>query len=53
MHIFSSPFIVNRQTEQKSYMELIDKKFGSLVSARIPMFNNEILGMEMLKKVFD
>ena len=48
-----SPFIVNRQTEQKSYMELIDKKFGSLVSARIPMFNNEILGLEMLKKVFD
>jgi arsenite-transporting ATPase len=48
-----SPFIVNKQAEQKSYMELIDKKFGSLVSARIPMFNNEILGVEMLKKVFD
>lgn len=48
-----STFIVNKQSEQKGYMELIDKKFGSLVSARIPMFNDEIRGVEMLRKVFD
>ena len=47
-----SPFIMNKLSEQESYMELIDKKFGSLVSAKIPMLNNEILGVEMLKKVF-
>jgi arsenite-transporting ATPase len=46
-----SPFILNKLAEQKTYMELIDKKFGSLVSARIPMFNKEILGVEMLRKV--
>jgi len=48
-----SPFIVNKLAEQKTYMELIDKKFGSLVSARIPMFENEIGGVEMLRKVFE
>jgi arsenite-transporting ATPase len=49
----TSPFIVNKMAEQKTYLELIDKKFGSLVSARIPMFDNEIDGVEMLRKVFD
>lgn len=48
-----SPFIVNKLAEQKTYMELINKKFGSLVSARIPMFDNEIGGVEMLRKVFE
>lgn len=47
-----SSFIVNKQAEQKNYMELIDKKFGPLVSARIPMFDMEIRGVEMLSKVF-
>ncbi len=47
----SSPFIVNKQAEQKQYLELIDKKFGALVAARIPMFDGEIRGLEMLKKV--
>jgi len=48
-----SPFIVNKLAEQKTYMELIDKKFSSLVSARVKMFNNEIGGVEMLRKVFE
>lgn len=38
----TSPFIVNKQAEQKHYLELIDKKFGELVVARIPMFDGEI-----------
>lgn len=46
-----SSFIVNKQAEQKQYLELIDKKFGALVAARIPMFDGEIRGLEMLKKV--
>ena len=46
-----SSFIVNKQGEQKNYLELIDKKFGSLVSARIPMFEKEIRGVDMLKKM--
>jgi len=46
-----SSFIVNMQGEQKNYLELIDKKFGSLVSARIPMFEKEIRGVDMLKKM--
>lgn len=47
----SSSFIVNRLAEQKHYLELIDKKFGGLVVARIPMFESEIRGMDMLRKV--
>jgi arsenite-transporting ATPase len=47
----TSPFIVNKQTEQKHYLELIDKKFGELVVERIPMFDGEIRGVEMLRKV--
>ncbi|HWR26622.1 MAG TPA: ArsA family ATPase [candidate division Zixibacteria bacterium] len=46
-----SSFVVNKQAEQKRYLELVDKKFGELVAARIPMFDGEIRGVEMLKKV--
>lgn len=46
-----SSFIVNKQAEQEHYLELIDKKFGGLVVAKIPMFEDEIRGIEMLKKV--
>ncbi len=48
-----SPFIVNKQTEQKHYLELIDRKFGEIVVARIPMFDCEIRGVEMLKKIMN
>jgi arsenite-transporting ATPase len=46
-----SSFIMNKQDEQKHYLELIEKKFGELVAATIPMFDREIRGVEMLKKV--
>ncbi len=46
-----SSFVVNKLAEQKNYLELIDKKFGSLVVARIPLHDVEIRGVEMLKKV--
>ena len=46
-----STFIVNKQEEQKKYLDLVDKKFGSLVTVKIPMFDNEIRGVEMLRKV--
>lgn len=45
-----SSFIVNRQAEQKHYLELINKKFGASVVARIPMFEGEIQGVEILRK---
>jgi arsenite-transporting ATPase len=48
-----SSFIVNKQAEQEHYLELIDKKFGELVTARIPMFDVEIRGVEMLKKTLN
>ncbi len=48
-----SSFIVNKQAEQEHYLELVDKKFGELVAARIPMFDGEVRGVEMLKKVMD
>lgn len=48
-----SSFIVNKQTEQKHYLELIDKKFGSLVVAKIPMFDGEVRGVDMLKRVLN
>ncbi len=48
-----SSFIVNKLAEQKRYLDLVDKKFGELVAARIPMFDGEIRGVEMLRKVLD
>lgn len=47
----ASPYIVNKMAQQNHYLELIDKKFGDLVAARVPQFDNEIRGVEMLKKV--
>jgi len=35
----ASSFIVNKLAEQKRYLDLVDKKFGELVAARIPMFD--------------
>ncbi len=46
-----SPFIVNKMSEQRQYLDLIDKKFGVLVTARIPQFDSEIRGVEMLRQV--
>lgn len=46
-----SSFIINKQYEQKTYLDLIDKKFGSMISAKIPLFENEIRGVDMLKRV--
>jgi arsenite-transporting ATPase len=48
-----SSFIVNKLAEQKRYLDLVDQKFGELVAARIPMFDEEIRGVEMLRKVLD
>ncbi|HLB69827.1 MAG TPA: ArsA family ATPase [Candidatus Methanoperedens sp.] len=48
-----SSFIVNKQEEQKHYLELIDRKFKDLVVAKIPMFEGEIRGVQMLKMVLD
>lgn len=48
-----SSFIVNKQAEQMHYLELIDKKFGSLVVAKIPMFDGEVRGVEMLKRMLN
>ncbi len=47
-----SSFIVNKLVEQRNYLELIERKFASLICARIPMFEREIRGVEMLKKIF-
>lgn len=47
----NSSFIVNKLAEQKHYLELVDRKFGELVVARIPLFEGEVRGVEMLKKV--
>lgn len=46
-----SSFIVNKQNEQKMYLDIIDKKFGSLILAKIPLFESEIRGVDMLKRV--
>ena len=47
----SSSFIVNKLAQQKNYLDLIDKKFGALVVAMIPMFDGEIRGIDMLEKI--
>lgn len=45
------PFIQNKLKEQEQYLNSIDRKFGNLVIARVPLFESEIKGLDMLRKV--
>ncbi len=46
-------FILNRIKMQEEYMKEIEKEFGDMVRAVIPLFETEVRGIEMLKRMAD
>lgn len=49
----SPEFVKNRVAMQADYMEEIDKRFGSLVRAIVPLYETEIRGVKMLNRATD
>ncbi|MEM2305653.1 MAG: ArsA family ATPase [Candidatus Methanomethylicia archaeon] len=46
-----SPYVLNKLKEQEGYLETIHKKFPGLVRAYIPLYESEVIGIEMIEKV--
>ncbi|MEM3503856.1 MAG: ArsA family ATPase [Nitrososphaeria archaeon] len=46
-----SSYVVNKLKEQESYLETIHKKFPGLVRAYVPLYETEVIGLEMVSKV--
>lgn len=49
----SPEFVLNRVKMQAGYMEDIDKLFGPLVRAIVPLWETEVRGVEMISRVTD
>ena len=47
----SPDFVKNRVAMQDAYMEKIDQEFGDRVRAVLPLFETEVRGVDMLKRV--
>jgi len=47
----TSSYIVNKVKEQDYYLEIINNKFPGLVRARIPLFETEVAGLNMITRV--
>jgi len=46
-----SSYVLNKLKEQEGYLETIHKKFPGLVRAYIPLYESEVIGIEMIEKV--
>ncbi|MEM4582133.1 MAG: ArsA-related P-loop ATPase, partial [Candidatus Korarchaeum sp.] len=46
-----SPYVVNKLKEQDGYLEMIHRKFPDLVRAYVPLYEREVVGLEMLNRV--
>lgn len=46
-----SPYVINRLREQEGYLEVIHRKFPGLVRAYIPLFEKEVIGIDMVRRV--
>jgi len=46
-----STYVVNKLKEQDGYLELIHQKFPDLVRAYVPLYEREVVGLEMIGKV--
>ena len=47
----SPDFVKNRVSMQDAYMEKIDQEFGNRVRAVLPLFETEVRGVDMLKRM--
>jgi len=48
-----SSYVVNKLKEQDGYLKMIDEKFPNLVRAYIPLYETEVVGLDMVDKVAD
>ncbi|MEM0233142.1 MAG: ArsA family ATPase [Candidatus Nezhaarchaeales archaeon] len=46
-----SPYVINKLKEQEGYLEIIHRKFPGLVRAYIPLYETEVIGMDMVSRV--
>ena len=44
-------YLRNKYEEQKRYLKIIDQKLGKLVRAVVPLYETEITGVEMVRRV--
>jgi arsenite-transporting ATPase len=48
-----SSYVVNKLKEQDGYLKMINEKFPNLVRAYIPLYETEVIGLDMVDKVAD
>jgi arsenite-transporting ATPase len=48
-----SSYVVNKLREQDGYLKMINEKFPNLVRAFIPLYETEVIGLDMVDKVAD
>ncbi|MCL7384477.1 MAG: ArsA family ATPase [Thaumarchaeota archaeon] len=46
-----SSYVVNKLREQDGYLKMINEKFPNLVRAYIPLYETEVIGIDMVDKV--
>jgi arsenite-transporting ATPase len=46
-----SSYVANKLKEQEGYLETINRKFPGLVRAYIPLYETEVIGLEMVSRV--
>ncbi len=46
-----SPYVANRVNEQKGYLRLIEQKFPGMIRASIPLYEREVNGLEMVRRM--
>ncbi len=47
----TSSYVINKLREQEGYLRTINEKFPSLVRAYIPLYETEVIGLDMVSKV--
>jgi arsenite-transporting ATPase len=46
-----SPYVANRIREQSGYLRMVEQKFPGMIRARIPLYEREVNGLEMVAKM--
>lgn len=48
-----SPYVANRIKEQAGYLDVVNQKFPGMVRARVPLFEKEVNGLDMVARMAD
>lgn len=46
-----SPYVANRIREQDGYLRMVEQKFPGMVRARLPLYEREVNGLEMVRRM--